>query len=110
MNDLQNVEPIQFEAYKYICNQILDSWPVHAIIYLKCKPETCLNRIKRRSRTEEEAIPLSYLDKVDQKYTKMLADNPNIRMLEIDTEELNVQKEEDQKIIYEMVKKFLEGL
>ncbi|XP_064642733.1 thymidine kinase 2, mitochondrial-like [Lineus longissimus] len=38
--------------------------PVDLVVYLRTDPEVCQERIRRRNRLEEEAIPLSYLEKL----------------------------------------------
>jgi deoxyadenosine/deoxycytidine kinase len=38
--------------------------PLKAIIYLKCSPELCLERIKKRNRKGEEGITIDYIKKV----------------------------------------------
>ena len=42
------------------------------IVYLRSSPETCLDRIKKRSRSEESAIPLVCLELLFIIYTPQL--------------------------------------
>jgi deoxyadenosine/deoxycytidine kinase len=42
------------------------------IFYVYCPPETCLQRIKQRSREGEEAIPADYLARIHQKHEEWL--------------------------------------
>lgn len=58
------------------------------IIYLRVAPETCLERIKLRDRTEESAVPLDYLKMLHERHEDML-----VRKNYLDYDELN---EDDQ--------------
>lgn len=42
----------------------------NGIIYLRASPQTCLERIKKRGRIEEENISLDYLTKIDEKHNE----------------------------------------
>jgi len=55
------------------------------IIYLKCQPETCYNRMKNRSRSEEDTVPLNYLTQLHQYHEDWL-NHTNIPVLILDNE------------------------
>lgn len=40
------------------------SVPVDLIVYLRTSPETCYERLRRRSREEEKLVPLEYLESI----------------------------------------------
>ena len=42
------------------------------VIYIKCPPEVCSERIKKRSREGEDTIPLDYLEKIHEKHEEWL--------------------------------------
>jgi deoxyadenosine/deoxycytidine kinase len=46
--------------------------PVDLIIYLRCEPETALERIKNRARKEEENLSLSYLQELHMSHENWL--------------------------------------
>ncbi|KAF6034882.1 TK2 [Bugula neritina] len=56
--------------------QVLNEWydwimdnqkvNVDLIVYLRSTPETCLNRMIKRSRTEEAGVPLEYLESLHE--------------------------------------------
>ena len=52
-------------------------WEPTTIIYIKCDPEICYQRIKERNRIGEENISLEYLKRVHSKYEK-LYNNMNV--------------------------------
>ncbi|CAF4715941.1 unnamed protein product, partial [Rotaria magnacalcarata] len=43
-----------------------DACHLDLIIYLRAKPETCLERIKSRNRPEEQSITLDYLQQLHE--------------------------------------------
>lgn len=47
----------------------------YSIIYLKCSPEICLERIKKRARHEEKNIEVSYLKSIHNRHEEWLKDN-----------------------------------
>ena len=56
---------------------------VDGIIYLRCSPEISYQRINKRSRKEENSIPIEYLTKIHQKHDEWLTNN-NKNVLIID--------------------------
>jgi len=41
-------------------------------IYLRTTPQTCYNRLKKRNRSEEKAVPLQYLEQLHEKHEAWL--------------------------------------
>lgn len=46
------------------------------IIYLRTSPSTCLNRLKKRARSEEGGIPLNYLEQIHGRHERWLKERP----------------------------------
>jgi deoxycitidine kinase/deoxyguanosine kinase len=62
-------------------------WIPNLVIYLRCDPETCLERIKQRNRTSENTISLDYLKRLHEKYENIYVKNPdtNMQIIQIDS-------------------------
>ena len=58
------------ELYEY--HQSLGLLNVNHIIYLRCDPEVCFQRMRTRGRSEEQGLPLSYLIHIHQLYDEWL--------------------------------------
>ncbi len=50
-----------------------DACHLDLIIYLRAKPETCLERIKTRNRPEEQSITLDYLKQLHERHEEWLS-------------------------------------
>ena len=74
-------------------------------IYLRCGPEVSHDRIKKRSRSGEETIPLEYLKKLHVRHDKWLFDECNILILDVN-EDFENNKEKLNGMI-EKVKQFI---
>lgn len=57
------------------------------IIYLRCTPEKCHERTKQRKRSEENEIPLEYLEKIHVKHENWFAKHDPKKVLILDTTE-----------------------
>jgi deoxyadenosine/deoxycytidine kinase len=73
--------------------RVLDSlskavtWSPDVIIYLRCAPETCFERMTSRARECETHVELSYLKKIHDKYESLmssLASDPHIDVIVLD--------------------------
>ena len=53
-----------------------DDLKLDGIIYLRTKPETCMSRCRKRSRSEEGGIPLEYLTQIHERHERWLHDRP----------------------------------
>ncbi|XP_058403224.1 deoxycytidine kinase isoform X3 [Diceros bicornis minor] len=58
--------------HDWMNNQFGQSLDLDGIIYLRATPEKCLNRIYLRGRSEEQDIPLEYLEKLHSKHESWL--------------------------------------
>ena len=70
-----NIELINYKIYLKWFDTFADEFPVNKVIYVKALPETCHNRIVKRSRTGESNIPLDYLTNCDKYHNEMLDRN-----------------------------------
>ena len=67
-------------------------FPLDAVVYLEASPDACMKRIKARSRTEENNIPLSYIQYLHNCYQTHLPEicrNNNIPLIRIDWNEFH---------------------
>ena len=53
-----NFEEVEYAVYDSLCRSIISNLPVKGIVYLRCSPDLCLERIKKRNRKGEEGITL----------------------------------------------------
>jgi deoxyadenosine/deoxycytidine kinase len=109
MTDLHNVESVETAIYKEVTADIIQEWPLAGIVYLRCRPETCFLRIKKRNRHEEEEVPLEYLQLVHEKHESWIGgEGEKSRVLVIDTDYYDVTVGEDQQRIIALVRGFIE--
>jgi deoxyadenosine/deoxycytidine kinase len=82
---------IEIECYKYWYNWLENRFPIKpdGIIYIRCSPKKCLERINGRGRNEESAIPLEYLEKLHKLHDEWLLNWTKTPILIIDNEEDN---------------------
>ena len=73
----KNIEMINYKIYLKWFDTFASEFPVDKVIYVKALPETCHNRIVKRSRTGERNIPLDYLINCDKYHNEMLDKNSN---------------------------------
>lgn len=70
MRDLGFIDEAEYavhrEMYKGYSDILDRQSPM--IIYLRCEPEVCYARTKKRCRNEEEEIPLDYLKRIHEKH------------------------------------------
>jgi deoxyadenosine/deoxycytidine kinase len=68
----KNIEMINYKIYLKWFDTFASEFPVDKVIYVKASPETCHNRIVKRSRTGENNIHLDYLINCDKYHNEML--------------------------------------
>jgi deoxyadenosine/deoxycytidine kinase len=68
---------MEFEMYQRVYD---DLWKLadlkldHRPIYLRTSPEVCLERMRRRARSEEAAVGLDYLQKIHKLHEEWLGE------------------------------------
>ena len=63
MKDLGYMDESEYEVFKSIYASFESMSDIHRtkLIYLRCTPEKCYERLKQRKRSEEKEVPLEYL-------------------------------------------------
>lgn len=69
--DNNKIDEVSYQIYLKWFNHFIEDLPKHEFIYIKTKPEKCLERINKRNRSGE-TIELEYLDNCDKYHDKML--------------------------------------
>ena len=98
-----------YENYREIFrNMAAFLQPPDLIIYLKCRPETALERISRRGRSCESDIPLDFLQDLHMAYEDWIERAPALCPVRtIDTEAVNLRDDPDaQRDLLAMINEF----
>jgi deoxyadenosine/deoxycytidine kinase len=103
-----NLDAAEYEIYSEVCGAVIRECPLKAIIYLKCSPELCLERIRQRGRKGEEGISLEYLRKVHERHEEWLLGIHSIPVITIDTGVYDVYNQTHQDEIAQMIKAFID--
>ncbi len=59
-------------------------WNPDYVVYLKCDPQICYQRIKQRNRNNEQLIDINYLERIHEKYEKLYTDFKSLKVITID--------------------------
>jgi thymidine kinase len=59
-------------------------WNPDYVVYLKCDPQICYQRIKQRNRNNEQLIDINYLERIHEKYEKLYTDCKSLKVITID--------------------------
>jgi deoxyadenosine/deoxycytidine kinase len=78
------INSIDYQIYLKLFESFTDEYPVNKIIYVKTKPNICIERIKKRSRTGETNIQLDYLINLDKYHNEMINSTVGYRSLVLD--------------------------
>jgi deoxyadenosine/deoxycytidine kinase len=65
-------------------------WVPNKIVYLRCSPETCLERIRNRNRESEDKIPLDYLTKIHNNYEELYSTRNDVIIIDAEKDENEV--------------------
>ena len=66
------IEEVNYKIYLRWFDSFSSEFPLHKVIYVKADPQVCFDRIKKRSRTGESNIPLTYLENCHIHHNDML--------------------------------------
>lgn len=75
MRDSQLLDEAEHSIYLHFYDHLVqmnDIVDLYGVIYIRCPPEICAERIKKRSREGEDSIPLDYLTKIHEKHEDWL--------------------------------------
>lgn len=103
----RNLEQLEFGLYGKLFNIVSSVVPKpDLIVYLYLSLDNLKKNIQKRGRAYEQNIQFEYLDKIQTGYLDFLRQQPDLRILLIDTNELDfVNREVDYQWIKEMVLK-----
>ena len=104
------LQQIEHEAYELWCNFYQDFVRKNnsqKIIYLKCDPKVCFDRIKIRGREEEKGITMDYLNKLHTAHEDWLGKNSNTDILTLDCNKDFEHDKEYRNFLLEQVKQFI---
>jgi deoxycitidine kinase/deoxyguanosine kinase len=73
--DTEKIEYINYQIYLNWFDTFIEEFPVHKIIYVRARPETCHQRIEERNRNGENNIPIEYLKSCNEYHENMLDKN-----------------------------------
>jgi deoxyadenosine/deoxycytidine kinase len=93
----------EFNLYRQIFNIISGYFPKPELyIYLFQTPENLLKNIRKRGRNYEQAITPEYLEKIQQGYFEYFRQNPELRYVVIDCNEIDFVGRQDhyEKILH----------
>lgn len=77
MGYMNEAENHIYQAYYDGFKEVLQLRPVDLFIYMRCSPEKCYERLKKRDRKEEQdMIPMDYLKSVHDQHENWLSNNP----------------------------------
>ena len=76
LHDMGKIEDVNYQIYCKWFDTFSEDYFIHKCIYVKTTPETCHERIFKRSRSGENCIPLDYLIQCDKYHDEMI---PNIQ-------------------------------
>ncbi len=102
------LQKIEHEAYEIWCQfyqEFVRTDSNKKIIYLRCSPEVCLERIKIRGIEEEKNITLEYLNKLHKAHEGWLSNNPYALILDCNKD--FEHDEEYRKELLDKVKNFI---
>lgn len=75
MRDTHLLDEAEHSIYLHFYDHLVrinDIVDLYGVIYIRCPPEICAERIKKRSREGEDSIPLDYLSKIHEKHEDWL--------------------------------------
>ena len=89
MKDLGYMDESEYEVFKslYTSFESMSDIDRTKVIYLRCTPDKCYERLKQRKRSEESEVPLEYLKMIHEKHEQWFKTYPSDKVLIIDTTE-----------------------
>jgi deoxyadenosine/deoxycytidine kinase len=81
LHDSKKIEDICYSIYLRWFEEFSES-RLDGILYVKTTPETCLERIEKRSRKGEETIPLEYLEDCHRYHETWINNSQNVLVVD----------------------------
>ena len=108
--EMSNIEwKMYLEWSEWIYKEIEEKVGPHdGIIYIRCDPQISYNRVKIRSRTEENLIPIEYLEKIHKYHDEWLINNNNVIVIDVNNDFENNEKELE--IIINKISEFIDKI
>lgn len=80
------IEEVEYKIYLKWFDEFVEDVRVDNIVYVMCNPATADNRVKKRSRTGENNIPIDYLTKVHNYHQEWLINSSECPITLLDGE------------------------
>lgn len=91
-----NLQPDEFDLYGRLFNIIYPTLPKpDLLVYLYLSTDKLLANIKNRGRSYEQKITREYLDKIQEGYFEFLKQQPDLRVLMVDTSRIDFVNNEN---------------
>ncbi len=103
LHDTNKLNNYEFQIYNKWFYEFIKKLPEHKFIYLYTKPDTCINRIKKRNRTGEDKIDVEYLTSCSNYHDIMFS---KITQLKLNLDTCDIDSLEYENVINE-IKKFI---
>lgn len=89
-----NMDAMEHEVYTYFVRGGLevDAQPIDCHVYVNPGVDVCMQRIAARSRSEEEGIPRTYMEKLQAKHDEVFAQRP-VPVIQYDSKECATELE-----------------
>ncbi len=81
---------MEYKVYQAFHSFLVDEFKMlrlNGIIYLRTNPETCIERLKKRNRSEEKTVDKDYLETLHKKHEEWLLKEDSIPVLILDCNE-----------------------
>ncbi|NWV50502.1 DGUOK protein, partial [Daphoenositta chrysoptera] len=73
-----HLQPLEWAIYQdwhdFLLRHLAPRATLHGFLYLQARPQTCLERLRRRARSEEGGIQLGYLQQLHAQHQRWLVD------------------------------------
>ncbi|KFQ37873.1 hypothetical protein N332_07040, partial [Mesitornis unicolor] len=73
-----HLQPLEWAIYQdlhgFLLRQLGPRAALHGFLYLRASPQTCLERMRRRARSEEGGVQLRYLQQLHTQHERWLLD------------------------------------
>ncbi|NXG42433.1 DGUOK protein, partial [Psilopogon haemacephalus] len=76
--EVGHLQPLEWAIYQdwhqFLLHQLGTHLALHGFLYLRATPQTCLERLRRRARSEEGGVQLGYLCQLHAQHEQWLVD------------------------------------